>query len=102
VGFEPTIPAFEPVKTVHALERAASVTGGGAIHSAIYVLPARNTEHASLSRIGYHGNYNGFRVEVGSNTSTVPLRVVGDDKKGSFESESVKYGREYHGTRTRE
>jgi hypothetical protein len=27
VGFEPTIPAFEQAKTVHALDRAANVTG---------------------------------------------------------------------------
>jgi hypothetical protein len=27
VGFEPTIPAFERVKTIHALNRAATVTG---------------------------------------------------------------------------
>jgi hypothetical protein len=27
VGFEPTIPAFERAKTVHALDRAATVTG---------------------------------------------------------------------------
>jgi hypothetical protein len=27
VGFEPTIPAFERAKTVHALDRADSVTG---------------------------------------------------------------------------
>jgi hypothetical protein len=42
------------------------------------------------------------RVEAGSSTSTVALRVVGDDEKGSLESETVKYGRESHGTRTRE
>jgi hypothetical protein len=41
-------------------------------------------------------------VEAGSNTSTVALRVVGDDEKGSLESETVKYGRESHWTRTRE
>jgi hypothetical protein len=41
-------------------------------------------------------------VEAGSNTSTVTLRVVGGDEKGSFESETVKYGRESQGTRTRE
>jgi hypothetical protein len=29
------------------------------------------------------------------------LRVVGSDRKGSLESERVKYGHEYHGTRTR-
>jgi hypothetical protein len=30
------------------------------------------------------------RVEAGSNTSTVARRVVGGDKKGSLESETVK------------
>jgi hypothetical protein len=34
--------------------------------------------------------------------STVALRVVGGDKKGSLESGTVKYGRESHGTRIRE
>jgi hypothetical protein len=33
------------------------------------------------------------RVEAGS-TSTVTLRVVGDDEKGSLKSEIVKYGHE--------
>jgi hypothetical protein len=42
------------------------------------------------------------RVEVGSNTSTVTLRVVGGDEKGSLKSERVKYGRESRGTRTPE
>jgi hypothetical protein len=32
------------------------------------------------------------RVEAGSNTSTVTLRVVGGDKKGSLKSETIKYG----------
>jgi hypothetical protein len=41
-------------------------------------------------------------VEAGSNTSTVTLQVVGGDEKGSLESETVKYGRESQGTRTRE
>jgi hypothetical protein len=41
-------------------------------------------------------------VEAGSKTSTVTLRVVGGDENGSLKSERVKYGREYHGTRTRE
>jgi hypothetical protein len=43
-----------------------------------------------------------LRVEAGSNTSTVTLRVVGGDEKGSLESETVKYGLEFQGTRTRE
>jgi hypothetical protein len=41
------------------------------------------------------------RVEAGSNTSTVTLRVVGGDEKRSLESETVKYGHESYGTRTR-
>jgi hypothetical protein len=41
-------------------------------------------------------------VEAGSNTSTVTLRVVGGDEKGSLKSETVKYGRESQGTGTRE
>jgi hypothetical protein len=42
------------------------------------------------------------RVEAGSNTSTVTLRVVGGDEKGSLKTETVKYDREMQGTRTRE
>jgi hypothetical protein len=41
-------------------------------------------------------------VEAGSNTSTVALRVLAGDKRGFPESETVKYGREAHGTRTGE
>jgi hypothetical protein len=41
-------------------------------------------------------------VEVGSDTSTIALRDVGDDKKGGLESETVKYGHESHGTQTGE
>jgi hypothetical protein len=42
------------------------------------------------------------RVEAGSNTSTVTLRVVGGDEKGSLKTETVKCGREIQGTPTRE
>jgi hypothetical protein len=42
------------------------------------------------------------RVEAGSNTSTLTLRVVESDEKGSLKTETVKYGRESQGTRTRE
>jgi hypothetical protein len=41
-------------------------------------------------------------VEAGSNTSTVTLRVVGGNEKGSLKSETAKYGHESQGTRTRE
>jgi hypothetical protein len=44
---------------------------------------------------------NNTRMEAGSNTSTVTLRVIGGDEKGSLESERVKYGHESYGTRTR-
>jgi hypothetical protein len=40
------------------------------------------------------------RVEAGSITPIIALRVVGGDVKGSLESETVKYGCESHGTRT--
>jgi hypothetical protein len=42
------------------------------------------------------------RVEAGSNTSTVTLRVVGGVEKGSLKSDTVKYGLESQGARTRE
>jgi hypothetical protein len=42
------------------------------------------------------------RVEAGSNTSTVTLRVVGGDEKVSLKCETVKYGRETQGARTKE
>jgi hypothetical protein len=45
--------------------------------------------------------WNKTSVEAGSNTSTVTLQVVGGDGKRSLKSETVKYGREYQGTRTR-
>jgi hypothetical protein len=41
-------------------------------------------------------------VEAGSNTSTVTLRVVRGDEKGSLKSETVKYGLEFQGTQIRE
>jgi hypothetical protein len=39
--------------------------------------------------------------EAGSNTSTLTLRVIGGDEKGNLKSETVKYGHESQGTRTR-
>jgi hypothetical protein len=42
------------------------------------------------------------RVEAGSNTSTVTLRVVGGDDNGSLKSETVKYGHECQGTQSLE
>jgi hypothetical protein len=41
-------------------------------------------------------------MEAGSNTSTVTLRVIRGNEKGSLKLETVKYGTEYQGIRTRE
>jgi hypothetical protein len=41
-------------------------------------------------------------VEAGSNTSTVTLRVVGGDEKGSLKCETVKDGLKSQEARTRE
>jgi hypothetical protein len=68
------------------------IVGRGVIYTSVQrlYLETRNTAK-SVSR-----------VEAGSNTSTVALRVAGGDENGSLESETVKYGRDYDGTRTRE
>jgi hypothetical protein len=42
------------------------------------------------------------RVEAGSNTSTVTLRIVGGEEMGSLKTQRLKNGREIQGTRTRE
>jgi hypothetical protein len=55
-----------------------------------------------VSRTRLEFSYLKTRVEAGSNTSTVTQRVVVGDEKGSLKSETVKYGREYQGTQTRE
>jgi hypothetical protein len=74
---------------------------------------------ATAEQTGSHGNeftrsnrgtvkngvFYAVRVEGLSNedtSSTVAMRVVGGDEKGSLESETVKNGHESHGTRTRE
>jgi hypothetical protein len=41
--------------------------------------------------------WGGTLVEAGSNTSTVTLRDVGGDEKGSLKSETGKYGSESKG-----
>jgi hypothetical protein len=53
-------------------------------------------------RVEVKTEFSETSVEAGSNTSTVTLRVVGDDEKGSLKSETAKHSRESKGTRTRE
>jgi hypothetical protein len=47
VGFEPTIPAFEQAKTVHALDRASTVIG---------------PEKASYLKVGAYPKYGDFTL----------------------------------------
>jgi hypothetical protein len=49
VGFEPTIPAFERAKTVHALDRTTTVIGSNIIGLKIYVNGYFATLHQVIS-----------------------------------------------------
>jgi hypothetical protein len=78
------------------------------IDTEVCIPPEDDPEIGSKRVVGKHKNtintrqLCSSRVEAGSNTSTVTLRVVGGNKKGSRESETVKYGCESHGIRTLE
>jgi hypothetical protein len=63
---------------------------------------AKNLPQGDYTRREETSRAEPSRVKAGSNTSTVALRVVGGDEKGSLESETVKYNRESQGTRIRE
>jgi hypothetical protein len=55
----------------------------------------------SMQSVPRFYNENTSRVEAGSNTSTVTIRVVGGDEMGSLKYETVKYGHESYGSLTR-
>jgi hypothetical protein len=63
-------------------------------------IPIWYAETSSMLKQISSGNWDDPCVEAGSNTSTVTLRVVGGDEKGSLKSETVKYGLKSQGTRT--
>jgi hypothetical protein len=65
-------------------------------------LPAWLTDWTSVAVWLWLWLWPRTRVEAGSNTSTVSLRVVGGDENGSLESETVKYCRESQRARTQE
>jgi hypothetical protein len=69
-------------------------------HTTIGVLLETVFSIQSVSKLTFVTS--GSCVEAWPNTSTVTLRVVGGDEKESLKSETVEYGRESHGTRTRE
>jgi hypothetical protein len=57
--------------------------------------------HTDMNSSYFEHKSRNSRVEAGSNTSTVALRVVGGDEKGSLETETEKYGHQSYRTRTR-
>jgi hypothetical protein len=66
---------------------------------------AGRVEHSHNKTTAGHYNINKkgmTRVEAVLNTSIVTLRVVGGDEMGSLKTETLKYGCEAQGTRTRE
>jgi hypothetical protein len=85
VGFEPTIPAFERAKTVHALDRAATVIGAWKMYeySKMYFNLTDtypywiNISHSAVgiaTGYGVHYRHVGIRVLVGSRIFTSPCR----------------------------
>jgi hypothetical protein len=50
MGFEPTFPAFERVKTFHALDRAATVISSGAYGFQCYDQFVKDPIHADFER----------------------------------------------------
>jgi hypothetical protein len=54
VGFEHTIPDFERAKTVHALDRAATVIGGGYILFNVFACKEHRDSYVSLSGVEVH------------------------------------------------
>jgi hypothetical protein len=115
-------------RTLHALDRVATVIvclilndtsllAGFAPLFGECFFPLSVQIRVSVYIWVYEGGMGLARVEAGSNTSTVALRVVGGDEKGirclgdintgiwpsrlgSLESETVKCGHESRGTRT--
>jgi hypothetical protein len=53
VGYEPTIPASKRAKTVHALDRSATVTGYRLYMYVITIYPAVMCTHIRQTRVLY-------------------------------------------------
>jgi hypothetical protein len=84
-----------------ATSRLISMTEGGQTNEVSKLHTTKNGRLKSPNvRIKLPCVVRSSRVEAGSNASTLALRVVGGDEKGSLESETVKYGHESHGTPT--
>jgi hypothetical protein len=88
------LPACSIVLQPTTLPRAAQFS--------VFVLKNKSRLFGGYLKLKILNNYRYTRVEAGSNTSTVILRVVGGDEKGSLKCETVKYGLKSQGTRTRE
>jgi hypothetical protein len=81
-----------PITNVHATIEGYKLLGNGAVNI-IFSVKSVPRSHKGTKKTR-------TRVEAGSNTSTVTLRVVGGDEKESLKSETVKCGRESQETRT--
>jgi hypothetical protein len=76
VGFEPTIPAFERMKTIHALDRATTVIGISVISKELFQIdcvlkPERTIETLwnfkkcrSVKTLNYSSVYNLVSVDL--------------------------------------
>jgi hypothetical protein len=100
VGLEPIIPAFKRAKTVHAIDHAIGVRIHLVAHNTIFSNGKRRYVHISCILCLYNSYLHNpllfkfiliiiptmpislTRVEAGSNTSTVTLRVVRGDEMG--------------------
>jgi hypothetical protein len=78
------------------------------IGMSVNILAATNTGNNRRTAVSIRRPVNTFLLKnvttIGNlaNISTVALRVIGGNENGSLESETLKYGHESHGTRTRE
>jgi hypothetical protein len=90
--------------------RCYATTHKPGVHGSILVQRSNRTVepdvcYAVRAELFKEGPYPGRMascVEVGSNTSTVTLRVVGGDEDRSLEYGTIKYGCESHRSRTQE
>jgi hypothetical protein len=79
VGFEPTIPAFERVKTVHALDGAVEVSGQ--LHAPAALSPGKSPRYPFYRRLGGPQSRSGRYGEVkifyptGTRTPAPPHRA---------------------------
>jgi hypothetical protein len=85
------LPCLSPVNV--ATSRIVSMIEGGQMN-AVSKLHTTKDNRLKAPNVGikFPCVVRSSRVEAGSNTSTVTLRIVGGEEKGNLEYETVKYG----------